>query len=78
MDVLEICKRETGSHFTIEEMEYVIEQYIKERKGVQVNIDTFRDYRDRRFTMVESMFAQRDLNMLHKAFDVAAEYFIDK
>jgi len=76
MDVTEIVNRQPMT-YTIEEQVYVIEQYIKERKGKTVKVNPFKE-----LSMVHShihkglgMQKIQDVNL---AFNDAANYYLNK
>lgn len=77
MDVMEICNRRTGSTFSIEEMEFVVGNYIREKKGREVKVNALRDY-GRGFSMFDRILIARDVELLNKAFNSASEYFLNK
>ena len=75
MDVTEIVNRESASEYATKELTYVVEQYIKEKKGVDVEINPFKHAKNSPFGGVIVQIAMQQLN---HAYDVAAAYFLDK
>tara|TARA_R110002096_G_scaffold60958_1_gene151774 strand:+ start:3668 stop:3880 length:213 start_codon:yes stop_codon:yes gene_type:complete len=67
--ILEISK---STHVHQMEMQYVVEQYIKEKKGVDISVAL--DVT----SIIGRMTIQSQLNKLTHAFNVASAYFISK
>ena len=76
MKIKEIVNRPTGSSIQQEEMIYVVQSYIKEKKGIEVDINLFKNL-DPNSPFFRMMGVQ-ELNKLVKAFDKAVEHFIKK
>ncbi len=76
MNILEIVKRKSGSKFRLEEVCFVVAEYIKEKKGRTIEINLERGLN--RNNMVFSIMYQNQLKKLYDAFDIASEYFIKK
>lgn len=76
MNILEIVKRKSGSKFRLEEVCFVVAEYIKEKKGRTIEINLERGLN--RNNMVFSIMYQNQLKKLYDAFDIASEYFIQK
>lgn len=76
MNILEIVKRKTGSKFQLEEVVFVVAEYIKEKKGVNVDINLEKGVNRR--SPLFSMMYQDQLKKLYDAFDIASDYFIKK
>lgn len=72
MNLFEIVNRKPDSmgrtFFGVEEKQYVVEEYIKERKGVSVNI--------RRIPNNYNPLLVRELQLLDQAFYCAQKYFL--
>jgi hypothetical protein len=64
----EITSRPNGATFNTEEMILVVEEYIKEKNGSEVNIGMRRSFKGQ---MV-------DIDLLGKAFDIAWGHFKEK
>ena len=75
MDVYEIIKKD---HLDQNEMEYVVEQYIKIKKGRDIKINV---RANPILSMIPLQFQQQiiqnELSMLNEAYDVAMGYFIN-
>jgi len=76
MDVLEIVTRKSPQVVSQQEMEHVVEEYIKEKKNAGVKIDITKGIKGGGL-LTQGLLA-RQLNMLNEAFDVASKYFIQK
>lgn len=76
MNVIEIVSRPSPQIVSQDEMEYVVEQYIKERKGADVKIDIEKGIN--RNSILARGLLLRQLKMLEQAFDEASSYFIQK
>jgi hypothetical protein len=76
VNILEIVKRKTGSKFQLEEVVFVVAEYIKEKKGVNVDINLEKGVNRR--SPLFSMMYQDQLKKLYDAFDIASDYFIKK
>jgi hypothetical protein len=76
MNILEIVKRKAGSKFQLEEVVFVVAEYIKEKKGVNVDINLEKGVNRR--SPLFSMMYQDQLKKLYDAFDIASDYFIKK
>lgn len=67
--IIDICK---STELAQDEILFVIESYIEEKKGVSVNIDiTPRN-------ALELMSANRTLQLMNIAFESAAKYYLNK
>jgi hypothetical protein len=76
MNVLEICKRPNNSTFETEELTFVVEQYIKETKRTDIDLNLTRGMNpDRPYF---ELAIKQQLLRLNIAFDFAMQYFIDK
>ncbi len=74
MDIQEIIKR---NHLDQKEMEYVVTQYIKELKGVDVSINV------EKVALawpkwVRTKLIEQQLSKLNDAYQIAAEWFSNK
>ncbi len=76
MNILEIVKRKSGSKFRLEEVCFVVAEYIREKKGVNVDINLEKNFNRRSLSF--SIMYQNQLKKLYDAFDIASEYFIKK
>lgn len=76
MNILEIVKRKSGSKFRLEEVCFVVAEYIREKKGVNVDINLEKNFNRRSLSF--SIMYQNQLKKLYNAFDIASEYFIKK
>jgi hypothetical protein len=76
MNVEEICNRVNGSVFETEELIFVVEAYIKDRKGVNVNINLSRG--NAAFNSIYSHVYAQQIESLNGAFNVASRYFVGK
>ena len=67
------------TELTQEEMQFVVEQYIFEKKQRKITINI---HNNRALSLVPQAFAQailqNELQMLNEAYNVAVEYFINK
>ena len=69
---MEISARKTGLEVTVDEMVYVVRQYIKARRNVCPEISIFA----RKVNHTRVMISQ--LRKLHYAFEVASIYFLNQ
>lgn len=76
MNILEIAKRKSGSKFRLEEVCFVVAEYIREKKGRAVDINLERGINRR--SPLFSVVYQQQLQKLYNAFDIASDYFIQK
>ncbi len=76
MELQEIVNRVSPQQYDVREMEYVVEKYIQEKKGVTITVNCARGL-DVRNTL-HLMLYSRQMDKLNEAFDVAAKYFINK
>ncbi len=76
MNILEIVKRKSGSKFRLEEVCFVVAEYIREKKGVNVDINLEKNFNRRSLSF--SIMYQNQLKKLYNAFDIASDYFIQK
>lgn len=72
MDAVEISKRESPQVVSQEEMEYVVKQFIKEKKGVDVDINLRKGIEGHQF---EGHFLPIQMGLLLEAFGTASHYF---
>jgi hypothetical protein len=71
MSVQEIINRPSNSEYSVDELSFVVEEYIRDRKGVSVKID----FRNR--AMIGIDYAAQ-VQMLLYSFEEAAHYFVTK
>ncbi len=76
MNLQEIVSRKTMQHVTQEEMEYVVKNYIKELKGVDININISKGINPR--SMSGKMRLSMQLELLFMAFNDASKYYLKK
>ena len=76
MNIFEIVGRKSGAKFTLNEVCFVVSEYIKDRKGFEVKINLEKRL-DRRDLFFSSRY-QNQLKKLYDAFDIASEYYIKK
>lgn len=74
MNLKEITTRSTHSHFSEEEMKFVVENYIKDKKGASIKINLRKGLNAFPRVIRELMVAQQ-LNKLFEAFNVACNYY---
>jgi len=74
MNVQEIVSRGTGSHFSPNELMFVVEQYIKEKKGVEVKLNILKGLNPRQ--RIGQFIYQQQITKLNDAFTKASEYFL--
>jgi len=72
MSVDEIIRRENNT-FELDELKFVVQEYIYEKKGRRVTIGF--DYQP--FTLIPMLYAAQ-VNKLGDAFETAREYFLNK
>ena len=72
MDVNEIVKRKSPQLITQKEMEYVVESYMKEKKGVSVDVNILKGIGNH---PLRNAFISRQLSILNEAFDIASKHF---
>lgn len=42
MNILEILDRPSPAHYTVEELQFAVEQYIKQKKNIDVTVNIFK------------------------------------
>ena len=76
MTIEDIIHKASPARISVNEMEFVIKAYIKEKKGRDIDINLERGL-NRRHPMFNPVY-QQQLGKLNKAFSIASEYFINK
>ena len=76
MNTLEICSRPNNSTFTTEELIYVVQEYISEVKGVDVNINLTK-WLDKNHPFFKHLYVNQ-LNKLNTAFNKTQKYYLSK
>ena len=76
MDIIEICKRPTGSKFETDEVIHVVTEYIKEKKQSMVDINILKGLNSSH--PVFHLMYQNQLAKLNSAFSKACQYFLNK
>jgi hypothetical protein len=76
MEAIEISRRVTGSQISEEEMKFVVEQFIKDKKGRIVNINLAKRIPNG-MPLWEAIYT-RQLNILVEAFNIASKHFATK
>lgn len=76
MEVKEIISRKNGEQMSQEEMSFVIQEYIKEKKGKVVYLNLMKGL-DQRSPLFEIMFT-RQWGLMQRAFGRAQQYFSNK
>ena len=71
MELKEIINRQPRIYST-EEMEFLLSEYIKERKGIDVKVNTFKNVPPEFMDFV----GHQKLRLLHKAFDYAHDWYL--
>lgn len=74
MVVEEIVNRPTSQPVDQSEMIYVVEQYIKDKKGVEVDINLLKGINKK--SPMASILLQEQLGMLVEAFEIARGYYV--
>ena len=74
MNTTEIVNRKTPQFITQEEMEYVVKQYIKEKKKRDIDINVLKNLNKN--DPFFAVFFKDQLKKLDDAFLVASKYFI--
>lgn len=75
MNIEDIIHKPSPARISIKEMTFVIEQYIKEKKGRDVTINLERGLPPRASLIFGHLY-QSQLKKLNNAFSTASEYFI--
>ena len=76
MDVNEIINRKTGSNFETEDLIFVVEAYIKEKKDADVDINITKGLLQGH--PLTHLALQAQLQKLSHAFNCASEYYLNK
>jgi len=66
------------THLEQSEMQYVVEQYIKEKKGVDVEINLLKGVSNDVPEPFIIMHLRQQLQLLVNAFEIACKYFANK
>ena len=77
MIVEEIVNRPNNSTFSTEEMQYVVQQYILEKKGVSVDINLGKQMKGQ-YKTIETIMYSHQLEKLNDAFNTSVGYFVKK
>ncbi len=76
MNLQEIINRPNNSTFETKELEFVVESYIKDKKGVDVSINITKG------VPINNMFTQHifaaQVEKLNTAFDYAQKHYLNK
>lgn len=79
MKIENIVRRQNGTPVSQEEAVFLVEQYIKDTKGVKVDINIFKGIRDfRNMDILESFHLQEQIELLFTAYIKASDYFNKK
>lgn len=79
MKIENIVRRPNGTPVSQEEAVFLVEQYIKDTKGVKVDINIFKGIRDlRNIDILESFHLQEQIELLFHAYMKASDYFNKK
>lgn len=79
MKIENIVRRPNGTPVSQEEAVFLVEQYIKDTKGVKVDINIFKGIRDlRNIDILESFHLQEQIELLFHAYIKASDYFNKK
>lgn len=76
MNLQEIINRPDNSTFETKELEFVVGSYIKEKKGVDVDINITKGVRFNHI-LTQYLFAAQ-AEKLNTAFDYAQKYYLNK
>ena len=71
MDLNEILNRKSPSVYSVEEMQFVVEKYIKFVKNVEVNINIYKGIDINNLNQIDVIRLHNEHNRLFKAFNVA-------
>lgn len=79
MEINEILKRRSPAHYTVEEIQFAVQEYIFKKKGVRVDINIYRDFPEdgilNQWGIIE---LDKQCTMLLSAFtDVQNNYYND-
>lgn len=79
MQTMEIKTIIRKTHLEVDEICYVIQEYIKDRKGVDVVVSPELTKKIKiwgfRVQQVPNPFAREELKLMHKAYDIACAWF---
>lgn len=73
MNLQEIITRPSPAEYSQQEMEFVVTEYIKTKKGVDVEINLSKHHTG---TPLDIMLMREQIRMLDKAFEIAQGYFL--
>lgn len=76
MDLTEIITRKSPYNISQDEMCYVVEQYIKDKKSYDISINI--EKRVIPINMLRKTMIVNQLQKLNQAFDIAQKYFVTK
>ena len=76
MDLQEIIARPVQAVFTVEELSYVVQEYIKAKKNREITINLKKGLEHLPQQFQTAMYGGQ-VSKLHKAFDVAKAHFIN-
>lgn len=77
MNILEIIKRKSGSKYQLAEVIHVVNDYIRQKRGVDVAINLEEGLPQRNHPLFATLYTEQ-LRKLYNAFDIASDYFIKK
>lgn len=73
MSIHEIINRGSPAFYEVEEMVEVVREYIKKEKGVEVDINIYKNVMHPAQHPFSEIILTREYQLLSQAFDVAAE-----
>jgi len=76
MSIQEIVNRPNNSTFETKELEFVVQSYIKDKKGVNVDINLSKG--NPAFNDIYREIYYGNLQKLNTAFDYACKYYLNK
>ena len=71
MDLNEILNRKSPSVYSVEEMQFVVEKYIKFVKNVEVNINIYKGIDINNLNQIDVIRLHNEHNRLFNAFNIA-------
>lgn len=71
MDLNEILNRKSPSVYSVEEMQFVVEKYIKFVKNVEVNINIYKGIDINNLNQIDVIRLYNEHNRLFNAFNIA-------
>ena len=69
MDIKEIINRKSPAHYTVEELQFAVEKYIEQKKGVKVEVNVYSGIMMNKMTQFDILRLEQQYLKLMNAFD---------